>query len=79
MKKVLYRLEIDYLSKEYNNRMLSTSEPIYNLKEGIQKYLKAIKEKCRDDKNVPARCHLWKYGPIINGMHIEGETIAKNY
>lgn len=77
MGNVKYRLDVDYLSKEYDDRMCETSSPIYTLEDGITKYQKAISEKCIDDSTRPARVHLWKYH-YTNG-EFDPITIAKNY
>lgn len=78
---VRYRLDIDYYTKEYDDRCLEISSPIYTKKEGWSEYRKAIKENCIDDKSKPARVHFWKYGwtgePWKSELNII--TIAKNY
>ena len=61
MSKVQYRLDVDYLSREYEDRMCETSSPIYTLEDGIAKYQTAITKKCIDDHAIAARVHLWKY------------------
>lgn len=76
-REVKYRLEVDYYSKDYDDRMCSTSGPIYNLKDGWKQYRQAIKETCIDDKSRPARVWFWKYN-YING-EFAPLTIAKNY
>lgn len=68
---VRYRLEVNYLSKDYDDWALAESSPIYTKKEGIAKYQEAVKEFCVDDRSKPARVWLWKYEPRI--------TILKNY
>lgn len=75
-KKAIGRLDICFLSTCYDNRALSTSSPIYDIEEGKKEYFRAVEtEKCVDDREKPARVHLWIYGkgkkPNI--------TIAKNY
>lgn len=77
MKKVRYRLEVDYLSHYYENKAIEISSPIYTLADGMKKYKKAIKEFCVDNKAIPARVHLWKYQYVDN--RLEPLTIAKNY
>jgi len=77
MGKVKYRLDVDYLSKEYDDRMCETSSPIYTLEDGITKYQKAISEKCIDDSTRPARVHLWEYR--YTSGKFDPITIAKNY
>ena len=77
MGRVKYRLDVDYLSKDYDNRMCSISSPIYTLEEGMGRYAKATTEKCIDDNTKPARVHLWKYH-YTNG-EFDPITIAKNY
>lgn len=56
---VLYRFDIDYYSKEYDNKACSTSTPIYNRYQGIKAYNQSITEKCIDDNNINARCCLY--------------------
>ena len=74
---VRYRLDIDYLSVDYDDAALNTSSPIYTKADGMKEYRKACKEKCVDDSTKSARVHLWKYN------YIDGKfapiTIAKNY
>lgn len=73
----MYRLDIDYYSRDYDDRACCTSEPIYTLEDGRKKYSAAILETCIDDRSRPARAWLWKY------RNIRGQfapvTIAKNY
>ena len=76
-KKVKYRLEVDYLSREYDDSALETSSPIYTLDEGIAKYEEATQEKCVDDPSKAARVHLWKYA--YKGNKLAPITIRKNY
>ena len=76
-RRVLYRLEINYYSQDYEYKCLETSSPVYNKKDGWREYRKAIKEKCVD-KDVPARVHFWKYNYNADGR-MEPLTIAKNY
>ena len=77
-RRVLYRLEVNYLSRDYDDRVLETSSPIYNKKEGWKEYKKAILEKCVDDESAAARVHFWKYCWDENGK-CNPLTIAKNY
>ena len=83
MKTVKYRLDIDYYSKDYDNRMMGVSSPIYTLANGMNRYKAAIREKCIDNADEPARVHLWKYDERAydaNGYYIgEYITLAKNY
>ena len=82
-KKVKYRLEENFLSRDYEDSALETSSPIYSLEEGLRKYEEAIKEFCVDDKSVPVRCILWKYrykkdgtpNHVIIKANYEGATI----
>ena len=78
MKKVLYRLDVDYYSMEYDYKACEVSSPIYNKKQGIKEYMEAIKEYCIDNKNIPARAHLWKYRWTTDGK-CHPLTIMKNY
>lgn len=77
-RRVLYRLEVNYLSRDYDDRALETSSPIYNKKDGWKEYRLALMEKCVDDKTAPARVHFWKYNYDANGAFAP-ITIAKNY
>ena len=75
---VRYRVDVDFLSREYSDRALSVSSPIHTKKEGWDEYRKAIREKCADDPEKPARVHFWKYQWDESGKCIP-LTIAKNY
>ena len=77
-RRVLYRLDVDYYSREYENKCCEISSPIYNKKEGLEKYKKAIAEKCIDNPEIAARVHLWKYRWDDCGKCVP-LTIAKNY
>ena len=77
-RRVLYRLEINYLSRDYDDSALETSSPIYSKKEGWKEYRRALLEKCADDKTAPARVHFWKYNYSESGEFCP-ITIAKNY
>ena len=77
-RRVLYRLEVNYLSQDYEDRALETSSPIYNQKEGWKDYRRALLEKCADDNTSPARVHFWKYNYDAEGRFCP-VTIAKNY
>jgi hypothetical protein len=77
-RKVKYRLEVNYYAKDYANKVLETSAPIYNLKEGWREYRKAIKEFCIDDDKTPCRVWFWKYNYNESGK-FEPITIARNY
>lgn len=77
-RRVLYRLEVNYLSRDYDDRALETSSPIYNKKEGWKEYRRALLEKCADDKTISARVHFWKYNYNEAGQFAP-ITIAKNY
>lgn len=79
MAKVKYRLEVDYLSKDYEDKALSCSSPIYSLEDGFRKYFEAIEnEKCSDDNEKPVRAHLWEYHYKKDGT-FNPKTLAKNY
>ena len=41
-RRVLYRLEVNYLSRDYEDRALETSSPIYNKKDGWKEYRRAL-------------------------------------
>lgn len=76
--KVRYRLDVDYMSKYYDNSACFTSEPIYTKKEGLKKYMQAKNKTCIDDPKKPARVHLWKYN-YNDADELEPITIARNY
>lgn len=76
-RKFKYRLEIDYLSREYDDAAIGTSSPISSLEEGLARYAEAIKEKCVDNEETPARVHLWEY--VRKGDRTTYKTIRKNY
>lgn len=79
VRKVKYRLEIDYLAKDYDDRALCTSSPIYTLEEGFRRYFDAIdNERCSDDKEKPVRAWLWEYHYTKDGKP-NFKTLAKNY
>ena len=78
-KKVKYRLDIDYLSKRYENWAQESSSPIYDLEDGFRRYFAAIdNEKCYDDREKPVRAHLWEYHYKKDGTP-NFKTLAKNY
>ena len=77
-RQVRYRLEVDYYDKDYDDKALYISSPIYNKKEGHTEYRKAIKETCIDNPFKPVRAHLWKYCYASNGA-LTPITILKNY
>lgn len=76
---VKYRLEVNYYSKDYDDRCCETSSPIYTFEQGLEEYAAEIKRdcKCFDDETIPARVHLWKYN--YSGDELDPITIAKNY
>lgn len=77
-RRVLYRLEVNYLSRDYEDSCCEVSSPIYNKKDGWKEYKKALSEMCIDVKTAPARVHFWKYNYDANGVFAP-ITIAKNY
>lgn len=72
-----YRLETDYYTKEYDDRALVISSPIYTLEEGMRKYSEEIKNFCIDDPAKPAHVHLWEYNYVND--RLASITIMKNY
>lgn len=78
---VRYRLEVDYLSKDYDDSAIGYSSPIYSIDDGIKEYNEAILEKCVDDDTKNARVHLWEYVWSGKPWHSEmtEKTIMKNY
>lgn len=78
-KTVRYRLDVNYLTRDYEDWALETSAPIYTKQEGIAEYNKAVTEiVCVDDETKPARVHLWKYAWNESGR-CTPITILKNY
>lgn len=77
-RRVLYRLDVDYYSRDYDDMACEVSSPIYNKKEGLKEYKKAIAGTCIDNKSIPARVHFWKYNYSESGEFCP-ITIAKNY
>lgn len=77
-----YRINIDYLSKEYDNKALEISNPCGDNKEkAIKEYKKEIakKSKCVDNNKILARVDLTEY--IYNNTTKETTTniLMKNY
>lgn len=54
----VFRVDVDYLSREYNDRMLSVSSPYRTEEEAVTAYESACKERCADAPSVPARVQL---------------------
>ena len=78
-KKVPYRLDVNWLSRDYIDRVIEISSPIYTLEEGFRRYFEAIDgQKCVDDKSKPVRAHLWEYHYKKDGTP-NFKTLAKNY
>ena len=77
-RQVRYRVEVNYLSKDYEDAALEISSPIYTKADGWKEYRKSIKKFCVDDKTKPARVWFWKYNYDANGKP-DPVTIAKNY
>ena len=71
MNEIMYRLDIDYYSRDYSDKACEVSTPIYSISEGLKLYHEAILEKCIDDSTKAARVHLWAYP--------NHKTILKNY
>ena len=76
---VKYRVEVNYLSRDYEDRALEVSSPFCTLESAFRKYFSAIdSEKCVDDKEKPVRAHLWEYHYKKDGTPAF-KTLAKNY
>lgn len=61
---IWFRINIDYLSKNYNNKMMEISTPCGDDEEAATlKYFEEVakNEKCIDNKQVNARIDLTKY------------------
>ena len=83
-RKVKYRVEINYLSRDYDTRALEISSPAYTLEDAFRKYFAACAEKCADDPEKPARVHLWEYHytrdpETYSGWRLAPKTLAKNF
>lgn len=75
---IKYRLEVNYLSHDYEDCALETSSPIYNKREGMKAYMDALKQKSVDDPEKPVRVWFWEYAWDKDGR-CAPITIAKNY
>lgn len=76
----VFRVEIDYLSKDYDDSMLSTSSSYgENLAEATKAYDDAIRLFCVDDKTKHARVALTE--TVFPAPHEWGKTktIKQNY
>ena len=73
MKKVKYRVNIDYLSKDYDDKALNTSAPYYDYENALCDYEKACNEFCADDKTKHVRVTIEKY--TKDGL----KTIKRSY
>lgn len=83
---IVYRTNIDYYSKDYDNKCCEISTPHGDdLREAMAEYISAIEnEKCFDDPEKPVRACVVKYEwtPDENGefTSLAIETlIARNY
>lgn len=74
----LYRVETNYLSKDYSDVALCTSTPCKDLETAIAEYDKSTKYFCSDKKTKHARCRIDKYVWEENTL-IEKKTLIKNY
>ena len=73
MSKITHRVEINYLSKEYDDKALFTSSPYRDITEAVTAYNEALALKCVDKKNKPVRVDLLEYKS--DGLYI----IASNW
>lgn len=75
-----WRVNIDFLSKDYDDRMLSISDPYETEQEARQEYEKAINEyKCCDAPEKPARCMLEHYVWPSPNEYAKRIILEKNY
>ena len=77
-----YRINVDYLSKWYDDKALNISHPGGDNKEkAIQLYFDEIakNEKCADDKSIPARVDLTEYIYSKKTNNTRTVIIYKNY
>lgn len=77
-RKVRFRLDVDYFSREYEDKACIISTPIYTLEEGMKQYVQACAEYCIDNPEIPARAHLWEYHYGRDGSS-NHKTVKKNY
>ena len=77
---IWYRLNINYLSREYDNKAMEISEPLGNNEEiATQKYFEKLaeNEKCLDNDLMPARIDLTKY--VYDNDTTTSIILYKNY
>lgn len=55
--KTVWRVNIDYLSRDYDDRMLSVDSPYKTEEEAVTAYNSACQERCTD-ADIPARVQL---------------------
>lgn len=78
-RKKTFRVEIDYLMRDYDAWVLSSSEPVKNLETGLQRVADAITlERCADDTRVPARVKLIEYSINPDTGEPEKKVILSN-
>ena len=75
----VYRVDVDYLSKEYENNMLSTSSPFPDLEKAETAYNNACGQSCIDDKTRPARVALTVTTFLAPGEYGTTKTLKQNY
>ena len=79
---IWYRININYLSKDYDNKALEISEPCGNNENmAIKKYFDEIakNKKCIDNEQVATRVDLTKYIYNKNTNETKAIIINKNY
>lgn len=79
---IWYRININYLSKDYDNKALEISHPAGNDKQkAIAQYNNELakNEKCSDDPNKPTRIDLTEYICWDNELMATPYILLKNY
>lgn len=75
----IYRVEVDYYSVDYDDRMCSTSTPFMKKEDAEKAYKEACSEYCIDNPSMPARVTLVK--TVWKDSHSYGVTspIKRNW
>lgn len=60
-KKLKYRVEVNYFTRDYDDRILLTSSPHYSLETALEEIVNSVDKRCVDDSSVGAEITLLKY------------------
>jgi len=60
-KKLKYRVEVNYLTREYEDSVLLTSSPHYSFETALEEIANSVDKRCSDDSSVGAEVTLLKY------------------